>query len=218
MVRRDNTIADEIFDQVVKDILSGRLQPRGALTERDLVTRFGASRTPVREALKRLRERGFLTIGRKGAAIVRDMSRDEVEQLYTLRIRLEGVAALLTARNITSDEIAELKQINAQFAAAVAARDLVAMLDVRARFHAMLVSATRNRWLADILVMLREYAYPVRHVHWQEPERAARTIEIHGEMIRCLEDGDRKQFRQLVIRQIREGLEVFRNRLVPLPA
>lgn len=159
-----------------------------------------------------------ISVGRKGVAIIRDMSRDEVEQLYILRMRLEGVAALLTARNITSDEIAELKRINEQFAAAVAARDLVAMLEVRARFHALLVSATRNRWLGDILIMLRDYAYPVRHVHWQDAERAARTIDLHYEMICCLEEGDRKQFRQLVIRQIREGLEVFRNRLIPLPA
>jgi DNA-binding GntR family transcriptional regulator len=212
MARRDNTIADGIFDQIVSDILSGRIRPNVELTEHDLVTRFGASRTPVREAIKRLRERGFLTVGRKGVGIVRSMSRQEVEELYALRLRLERVAALLTARNITAGEIADLKRINQEFARAAAAHDLVPMLDVRAQFHAVLVTATRNPWLADLLIMLRDYAYPVRHVHWQDPDRAARTIGLHDDMIQCLEQHDTKGFRQLVVRQIGDALEVFRNR------
>ncbi len=218
MVRRANTLADEIFDKIVGDILSGRLQPKGSLTERDLVARFGASRTPVREAIKRLRERGFLAVGRRGVAVIREMSRGEVEELYALRVRLERAAALLTVRNITPTEIADLKRINRQFADAVAARDLVVMLDIRAQFHAILVAATRNRWLADVLIMLRDYAYPVRHVHWQDADRAAQTIGLHDEMIACLENRDSNRFRQLVARQIKEGLQVFRNRLTPLPA
>lgn len=215
MARRDNTLADIIFDQIVGDILSGRLQPNRSLAERDLVDRFGASRTPVREAIKRLEERGFVQIGRKGVAVIRDMSRREVEELYALRIRLERSAALLTARLITKDEIAALKEINRQFGEAVATRDLVGMLDIRARFHAVVVGATRNRWLADTLIKLRDYAYPVRHVHWQDVGRAARTIALHDQMIEALQSHNRSRFRQLVVRQIKDGLEVFRNRLTP---
>jgi DNA-binding GntR family transcriptional regulator len=58
-----------------------------------LVARFGASRTPVREAIKRLHERGFLSIERKGAARIREMDRGEIEELYALRLRLERAAA-----------------------------------------------------------------------------------------------------------------------------
>lgn len=215
MARRGNTLADGIFDQIVGDILSGRLQPNRSLTERDLVNRFGASRTPVREAIKRLRERGFVQIGRKGVAVIREMSRGEVEELYALRICLERSAALLTVRHVTAEEIVTLKGINRQFAEAVAARDLVGMLDIRAQFHAVLVGATRNRWLADTLIMLRDYAYPVRHVHWQEPDRAARTNALHDQMIAALHTRNSSRFRQLVVRQIKDGLDVFRNRLTP---
>lgn len=215
MIKREHTLADAIFDHVVGDILSGRLRPKDKITERDLVTRFGASRTPAREAIKRLRERGFLTVGGKGVAIIREMSREEVEELYALRLWLERAAAVLTVRNIGTGEIARLKSINRQFAKAVAARDLVAMLDVRAQFHALLAAATRNRWLADMLITLRDYAYPIRHVHWQEIDRAARTIGLHEDMIESLERRDAKRFCRLVVSQIREGLDVFRNRLTP---
>jgi DNA-binding GntR family transcriptional regulator len=218
MMRDHRTIADEVFDHIVRDILSGSLRPRDRLSERELVARFGASRTPVREAIKRLRERGFLTTGSKGAARIRDMNREEIEALYALRLRMERAAALLTAKRISEREIAELKRINRRFAKCVRARDLAEMLSVRAEFHAVLAGATRNRWLADMLIMLRDYAYPVRHAHWQDARRAAHTIELHNEMIVCLERKDGGRFREVVLNQIKEALELFRHRLVPTPS
>ena len=213
--RHEETIADRIFDQVVAEIFSGSLRPKDSLTERDLVSRFGASRTPVREALKRLRERGFLTVGRRGISRVREMSHDEVEELYALRVRLERIAAFLAARNITDHEIAELKRVTRQFAATVETRNLIAMLKLRSEFHAILAGATGNRWLADVLIILRQYAYPVRHAHWQDITRAAHAIGLHEEMIRCLVARDGKRFRLLVISQITEALDVYRDRLTP---
>ena len=212
------TIADEIFDHIVSDILSGSLRPRDRLTERELVARFGASRTPVREAIKRLRERGFLSIESKGAARIRDMKPEEIEDLYALRLRLERAATVLIIKSITEREIVELKRINRRFAKAVRARNLAEMLSIRAEFHAVLVAATRNRWLAEMLVMLRDYAYPVRHAHWQDVRRAAQTIEVHDQMIAALEGRETGRFRSLVLNQIKEALDMFRNRLVPAPS
>jgi DNA-binding GntR family transcriptional regulator len=218
MAKVTQTLADEIFNYVVRDILSGSLRPKDQISERELVARFKASRTPVREAIKRLRERGFLTIGAKGVAVIRDMSREEVEELYSLRLRLERSAAILTAKNITESEIQQLKKINRRFAVAVKARDLAEMLSIRAEFHAILANATRNRWLAEMMIMLREYAYAVRHAHWQDPQRAAQTTEMHAQMIACLENRSAARFSNLVLRQIREALELYRNRLVALPS
>jgi DNA-binding GntR family transcriptional regulator len=218
MAKVSRTIADEVFDHIVRDILSGSLRPKDTISERELVARFSASRTPVREALKRLHERGLLTFGAKGVGVIRDMSREEIEELYSLRLRLERAAAILTSKNITDEEILQLKKVNRRFATAVKARDLSEMLSIRAEFHAVLANATRNRWLARILTMLREYAYAVRHAHWQDPERAAQTIEIHAQMIACLENGQRAKFVALVINLVREPLNLFRSRLVATPS
>jgi len=212
------TIADAIFDHIVSDILSGSLRPRDRLSERELVARFGASRTPVREAIKRLRERGFLSIERKGTARIREMNPQEIEELYALRLRLERAASVLTGKRITEREIGDLKRINRRFAKAVRARNLAEMLSIRAEFHAVLVGATRNRWLAEVLVMLRDNAYPVRHAHWQDVRRAAQTIEVHNQMIATLEARQTGRFRSLVLNQIKEALDMFRNRLVPAPS
>lgn len=212
-----STVADEIFGLIVTDILSGRLRPKDQISERDLVARFGVSRTPIREAIKRLRERGLLGFGPKGTAVVREIDADEIDELYSVRLRLERIAAVLTARNISAREIAQLRKINAQFAEAVAARDLVRMLDVRARFHAVAVGATHNRVLAEMLISLRDRAYMVRHAHWQDWQRARETVDMHKAMVEALSNKDVQGYRRIVEAQIRAALDVYRNRLVADP-
>ena len=209
------TAADRVFDNVVADILAGALRPRDQISERDLVERFGVSRTPVREAIKRLFERGMVESGPKGVAVVTELASDDLRKLYELRIQLESNAAALTAANILPSELDQLRRMNRQFGAALAKRDLVRMLRVRADFHAMLVQATRNRWLAEILVMLRDRAYVVRHLHWQDAERAAQTLRIHDLMIDALGRRDGKAYRDLVVRQIRAAVECYENQLRP---
>jgi DNA-binding GntR family transcriptional regulator len=212
-----STVADQVFEQVVADILGGALRPRDHLSERYLVERFGVSRTPVREAIKRLFERGLVTNGPKGVAVVAEIDDDDVRKLYAVRVMIEGHAAPLVAANITAKEIAELRRINRAFAAALRKRDLARMLEVRAQFHALTAAATRNRWLAEMLVALRERAYAVRHLHWQDASRAAQTVTAHEEIIEALESRDAKRYRDLVLAQIRAALECYEARLRPAP-
>jgi DNA-binding GntR family transcriptional regulator len=208
-----STAADNVFESVVADILGGALRPREHLSERDLVMRFGVSRTPVREAIKRLFERGLVEAGPKGVAVVVEIGGDDLRNLYELRQQMESSAAALTIANITATELEELRRINKRFGAALAKRDLVRMLEVRAQFHAKLARATRNRWLAEILVMLRDRAYVVRHLHWQDAERAAQTVQIHDRMIEALQRRDLKAYRDLVVRQIRAAIDCYDSQL-----
>ena len=208
-----STAADEVFETVVADILGGALRPRDQISERDLVNRFGFSRTPVREAIKRLFERGLVEAGPKGVAVVTEIGSEDLHKLYALRQQLESSAAPLIAANITPGELDELRGINRQFAGALGKRDLVRMLEIRAQFHLTLARATRNRWLADILTMLRDRAYMVRHLHWQDPDRAGQTVHVHNQMIDALRRRDAKEFRDLVVRHIRGAIECYDSQL-----
>jgi len=208
-----STEADRVFDGIVGDILSGSLRPRERISERDLVSRFGVSRTPVREAIKRLFERGFVEAGPKGVAVVVDVGADDLRKLYDLRLALESSAAAATAANITPAEIDQLRRVNREFGSALAKRDLVRMLAVRAEFHGVVVRATRNRWLADILIMLRERSYVVRHYHWQDAGRAAQTLRLHEEMISALDNRKVQVYHRLVVQQIQAAIDTYQNQL-----
>lgn len=214
-----STAANQVFEIVVADILAGLLRPGDRLSERDLVSRFKLSRTPVREAIKRLFERGFVEAGPKGVAVITVFKEQDLKDLYALRVQIESFAAPLTAQHITAAEIDELRRINKRYAAALAKRDLVQMLEVRAEFHAVAARATKNRWLAEIMVMLRDRAYPVRHSHWQDANRAAQTTQFHQDMIDALGRHDAKGYRDLVVKHIRAGIEFYESQLrVPEPA
>ena len=208
-----STEAHRVFDGVVSDILSGAIHPRQHLSERDLVARFGVSRTPVREAIKRLFDRGLIEPGPKGVAVVVQTSFEDLQKLYDLRLELEGSAALATAANITPQEIAALRELNMEFGAALAERDLVRMLETRAAFHKVAVRATRNRWLAEVLVTLRDRSYVVRHVQWREVDRAAQTLQIQQQMIDALERGDAASYRKSVLHHVRSALDSYNRQL-----
>ena len=138
--------------------------------------------------------------------------------LYALRQQLESAAAPSIAANITPAELDELQRINRRFKAALSKRDLVGMLEIRAEFHATLVRATRNRWLAEIMTMLRDRAYMVRHLHWQDVDRAGQTVELHNQMIEALRRRDAREFRDLVVRQIRSAIDCYDRQLrAPTP-
>ena len=87
------------------------------------------------------------------------------------------------------------------------------MLAVRAEFHGVAVRATRNRWLADILIMLRERSYVVRHFHWQDAGRAAQTLRLHEEMISALESRKLQVYHRLVVQQIQAAIDTYQNQL-----
>jgi DNA-binding GntR family transcriptional regulator len=211
------TSAAQVFAQLMREILSGTLRPREQLSEREVVQRFGVSRTPAREALARLHAKGFLSRGARGAAVVRDIGRAELAELYALRLHLEAWAAPLTVAHITPTEIARLQEINRRFEKAVDERDLPAMLDVKAEFHSTTAAATRNRWLAEVLVSLREKAYVVRYASWQDVRHAQDTVEIHEQMIEALRRRDLKRYRRLVDEHVRGPRDLYMSRLVAPP-
>lgn len=213
------TVADQILEVIKTDILSGKLRPNESISERTLVERFQVSRTPVREALKRLRERGFLSLGRQGVVVVRDTPLSEMKDLFDLRVRIEGDAALLAAKNITAQEISELRSINQRFEKAVSKTDLGQMIELRRSFHLITSNATRNRWLKEILIHLRDNAYQVGHWqwHWQDIDRAKTTIDAYEHMIDALEKNDGRAYKSLVVKQIQSAFEGYESRLKAEP-
>ena len=95
-----------MFSRIVSDIHAGVFRPRDAISERDVVQRFGVSRTPAREAIKRLFARGLLEVGPRRVAIVKEITQKDLGDLYDLRLRLEAEAATLTAKHISDAELA----------------------------------------------------------------------------------------------------------------
>ena len=103
------SIAGQVFENLERDILSGKYERGDILTETKLSEELGVSRTPIREALRRLEQEHMIEIGSKGAVVV-GISEDDIDIIYEVRRRIEGIASRLAASRATEEDIESLRQ------------------------------------------------------------------------------------------------------------
>ena len=103
MEHRSISIADQIFDQLERDILAGKYARGEVMSELGLSKQLGVSRTPIREAIRRLEQEDFLEESGRGAVVV-GISREDMEDMYEIRAQIEGLAARRAALNVTDED------------------------------------------------------------------------------------------------------------------
>src|SRR6266851_10165622 len=124
-----------ISAQLEEDIVLGRLQPREHLVEQDLANRFGTHRAAVRQALFDLDKKGLIQRVPNRGALIRDLSPDDVRQIYAVREELESMAARIIPLPVSASDIKRLGAIQKAHSQAVAARDLRAVFYSNLQFH-----------------------------------------------------------------------------------
>jgi DNA-binding GntR family transcriptional regulator len=151
---RDLSQGQDAYLRLIAEIRSGALPPGGRLTETELATRLGISRTPVREAIRALEADGLVVHVPRVGASIRRLTYPEVTELYEMRCVLEGTAARLAARVASDVELSELDAISAEMAGAQ--RDVGRLFDLNRQFHRTLLDAARNRFLLDAVQALEK--------------------------------------------------------------
>ena len=110
MEHRSISIADQIFDQLERDILAGKYARGEVMSELGLSKQLGVSRTPIREAIRRLEQEDFLEESGRGAVVV-GISREDMEDMYEIRAQIEGLAARRAALNVTDEELRAMRDV-----------------------------------------------------------------------------------------------------------
>jgi DNA-binding GntR family transcriptional regulator len=145
-------LGQEAYGRIRAAIREGALAPGFRVTETDLATRFGVSRTPVRQAIARLESEGLLTHEpRRGLSVTRP-DHQQVVELYVMREVLEGAAARLAAQHASPTEIGAMAELIAGETALFA--DARALAETNQRFHGLLYLAAHNRYLLRSLELI----------------------------------------------------------------
>jgi DNA-binding GntR family transcriptional regulator len=174
--------SDRIAARLRDDIRAGRLAPGQRLVEADLTQRLAVSRGPVREALARLESEGLVTIETSRGARVRQMSRDEIAELFWVRASLSADAAGLAARRIgEGDGAARMRQELAR-QRELGGAGLVAYAEANVRFHTLIDELSGNRVLARLLRGLETHAGVFLHL-----ARASNTQRLLDEHVAIAE-------------------------------
>lgn len=190
-----------VFESMRDAILSGVLQPGERLMEIQLAEEMGVSRTPVREAIRKLELENFVVmIPRKGAYVAGVSSKD-VADVFEIRSALEGLAAGLAAERITEDELEQMERV--LFCRSNEGDiDLEEVVKSDTDFHALVYSASRNERLIQILANLREQIQRFRATSLAVPGRNKLALEEHRAIVEALRNHDSEEAQTLAIAHI----------------
>ncbi len=175
------------YDWLLDEIRHGTLPPGARLREVELAERLGISRTPVREAIRRLEADGLVEhLPRQGASL-RRLSYAEVMELYEMRAVLEGTAARLAARAASDLELRELSDINSEMTASAVPADVVRL---NRQFHAALINAAKNRYLKRAIGTMGRTLLILGQSTLFDPARSASAAKEHDALLRALQARD----------------------------
>lgn len=159
-------------------IVDGQLRPGQRLTERELTVSLGVSRTLVREALRQLESEGLISVIPNRGPIVRELSADEIEDLYAIRAVLEGLAARRFAEKADDESLRLLGETAADAVSAYRAGEPVRALEAKNRFYDMLVAGADSQSLTTMLATLHSRIKQWRAIGMTHPQRSpARSQE-----------------------------------------
>nr|WP_106788933.1 GntR family transcriptional regulator [Massilistercora timonensis] len=195
-------LRDVVFNTLRQAILRGELKPGERLMEIQLANKLGVSRTPVREAIRKLELEGLvLMIPRKGAEVA-DISEKSLKDVLEVREALEELAARLACDKITKEGINRLKEAAQDFRSALKSNDITQMAEADVRFHDVICNATENQKLGQLLNNLREQMYRYRIEYLKDQQVYEKLLSEHEEIIRHIEKGEKDEAARVVSRHI----------------
>ncbi len=193
-IRLDNykPLRELVFESLREAILSGQLKPGERLMEIQLAEEMGVSRTPVREAIRKLELEGTVVMIPRKGAYVAGLSMKDIADVFEIRGALEGLAAELASERITEEEMEELERYLVKTAEDIDVGDLGQVVQTDTDFHSLLYRASRNSRLSQIIHNLREQIQRFRATSLSYPGRMKNALEEHRKIVEAIaaRDGD----------------------------
>lgn len=181
---------DRAYEMLRQAILKGEFAPGERLFETDLAARLGISRSPVREAIRRLQQDGLLDVKPRLGIFVATIDVAEIDAFYRMRSALEGASASLAAERATGEELDGLAALLDQGEAAVAVGDHAEVVRIADGFHKVIHSAARSQRLFNLLTQIYGQVTHFRNVTLRMPGRAEDAFRGHEVLLEYLRARD----------------------------
>ncbi len=175
-----------VYRRLREDIIAGRLAPGTRLVELNIAADFGVSRTPVREALKRLTAEKLVLSDPTRGVIVHAPDASEIEDVFVVREALDALAARLAAHRITPSELARLRVIVDAMRRAIRAGRREQVVLANQRFHDVIYAAAGNEMLARVASDLRDFVRRFTTLPFASPDRVEHVLAEHEAILEAL--------------------------------
>ncbi len=195
------SLADQVFEHIEKDILSGKYQRGEIITESKMSAELGVSRTPIREALRRLSQEHLIEESGKGSVVI-GISEKDLDDIFLIRKQLEPLSASMAAKHHTPEQLAELKETLElqEFYVSKADTDHVKHMDNK--FHRILYKLTGSNVFYDTLVPLHKKIQKYRRASLQSSSRAEASVLEHRKIYEAIASRDQELAYKTVLEHI----------------
>ena len=205
-------LRDVVFNTLRQAILRGELKPGERLMEIQLANKLGVSRTPIREAIRKLELEGLvLMIPRKGAEVA-EITEKNLRDVLEVRCALEELAVQLACDRMDEEGVRELRAAAETFESILNSDDITQIAQADVAFHDIIYAATDNRRLIQLLNNLREQMYRYRLEYVKDTDYHIVLLNEHKELVDAIESGKKEEARQIMKKHItNQEMTVIRN-------
>ena len=205
------SLAEQVFERLETDILSGKYQHGEILTEMKLVGDLGVSRTPIREALRRLEQEHIIEMTPKGILVI-GVSTKDLQDILAIRMRVEGLAAYEAAKNITDEQIEELRETIELQEFYVPKRDADHINGMDSRFHQLIYRFSGSGPLYDTLMPLHKKVLKYRRASVENEVRSAYSLQEHRMIFEAIAAHDADLAEKHMMAHINNAKEFIQQR------
>lgn len=197
---------EQVYALLREAILSGKLDPGEPITEPGIASQLNVSRTPVREAMRMLElENLIVNLPRRGAFVCGIKSKTEIDDIFQVRIVLEGLASELAAKKIHPDQVDQLKLQTKQIAECLDENDLKRCIAIDTAFHQIIYQASENEYLQRFLDNLFDQITRFRMSSFKDEGRMTEALVEHQDLVAAIEAQDPALAREIAEKHIKNA-------------
>ncbi|QWD98031.1 GntR family transcriptional regulator [Polynucleobacter sp. MG-5-Ahmo-C2] len=199
---------EAIFQKLRLLLVEGKIAPGSKLNERELAESLNVSRTPIREAIRRLAADGLVELIANRGAIAVQLSITDVIHTFNVIADLEGFSGELAANNISDTALSELEALQYEMMASYARRDLSSYYKLNLRIHHLINQAANNPVLAKLFSQVNAQIEALRFRSNQDGVKWEKAVEEHQEMLDALKARDSSRMRKIMIQHVQNKRDV----------
>ncbi|MCI6011740.1 MAG: GntR family transcriptional regulator [Firmicutes bacterium] len=184
-----------VYEELKRQILIGEIAPGTRMMEVELADVMGVSRTPVREAIRKLEKEGLVTIEPRKGAYASNISIKDMVDVLEVRQGLEGMAAAIASGKITEQQKEELLQVIENYRVAVDSENVEEIIRYDEKFHSMIVSISGNKTLIQVFSTVQELALRFRYIYYDDFNRYENMPKEHQRIEEAIFSGDSEKAR-----------------------
>ena len=189
-IQNHKPLREMVYEELKIQILKGSIIPGTRMMEVELAEEMGVSRTPIREAIRKLEKEGLVTIEPRRGAYASMISTEDMVEILEVRQDLEGLAAYFAANRMSDEQMKELKEVSNSYNEAVKRGKMEDMIKYDTRFHHIIVESCRNKILVQMIEQLQELVLRFRYIYYDNFRRAENMPEEHEAIVAAISEGN----------------------------